>query len=121
MTLRIQAKEFNLGFTRPENLVFHGLIVFRCLLLNSKWAVICLLLRSGFRLATLPKRPDWYSAAEMVVLLEGSPISTEELQSSVSAHRVLGHLLDQGPSPPIPQFGRAANSRKSWWLQNSSI
>ena len=27
--------------------------------------------------------PDWWSAAEMVVLLEGSPISTEELCSSV--------------------------------------
>ena len=25
MTLRIQAKEFNLGFIRPENLVSHGL------------------------------------------------------------------------------------------------
>ena len=28
MTLGIQAKEFNLGFIRPENFVFHGL---RCL------------------------------------------------------------------------------------------
>ena len=27
--------------------------------------------------------PDWWSAADMVVLLEGSPISTEELWSSV--------------------------------------
>ena len=46
----------------------------------------------------------------MVVLLEGSPISTEELWSSVSDHRVLGHLPDQGP---IAKFGRAASSRKS--------
>ena len=29
------------------------------------------------------KRPDWWSAAQMVVLLEGSPISTEEHWSSV--------------------------------------
>ena len=43
---------------------------------------MCLLLRSGFRLATLPYRPDWWIAAEMVVLLEGSPLSTEELWSS---------------------------------------
>jgi hypothetical protein len=50
----IQAKEFNLGFIRPENLVSHGLIVFRCLLANSKRAVMYLLLKSGFRLATLP-------------------------------------------------------------------
>ena len=58
----------NLGFIRPENLVSYGLRVLRCLLANSKQAVMCLLLRSG-----------WWSAAEMVVLLEGSPISTEEL------------------------------------------
>ena len=43
---------------------------------------MCLLLRSGFRLATLPYRPDWWIAAEMVVLLEGSPLSTEERWSS---------------------------------------
>jgi hypothetical protein len=47
---------------------------------------MCLLLRSGFRLATLPYRPDWWSAAEMV---------------------------DQGPSPPIAQFSRAASFRTS--------
>ena len=52
--LCIQAKEFNLGFIRPENLVSHGLRVFRCLLANSKRAVMCLLLRRGFHLATLP-------------------------------------------------------------------
>ena len=55
--LGIQAKEFNLGFIRLENLV-------------SKRAVMCLLLTIGFRLATLPQRPDWWSAAEMVVFLE---------------------------------------------------
>ena len=54
----------------------------------------------------------------MVVLLEGSPISTEELWRSVrvtdSQKKVfvfLGHLPDQGPSPPIAQFDRAASSR----------
>ena len=47
----------------------------------------------------------------MVVLLEGSPISTEELCQS--DHRVLGHLPDQGPSPPIAQIGGVASSRKS--------
>ena len=49
----------------------------------------------------------------MVVLLEGSLISTEELWHSVSDHQVLGHLPDQGSSPPTAQFGRAASSRKS--------
>ena len=47
----------------------------------------------------------------MVVLLEGSPISKEELCQS--DHWVLGHLPDQGPSPPIAEIGRAASSRKS--------
>lgn len=30
---------------------------FRCLLVNSRWAIMCLLLRSGFHLATLQYRP----------------------------------------------------------------
>ena len=34
-------------------------------------------------------------------------------RSSVSDLRVLGHLPDQGSSPPITQFGRAASSMKS--------
>ena len=50
---------------------------------------------------------DWWSAAEKVVLLEGSPISTD------GDYWVLGHLPEQGPSPPIAQFGRAASSRNS--------
>ena len=33
--LGIQAKEFNFGFIRPENIVSYGLRVFRCLLENS--------------------------------------------------------------------------------------
>ena len=44
--LGIQAKEFNLGFIRLNNLVSHGL-------------------------------RDLWSAAEMVALLEGAPISTK--------------------------------------------
>uniref|UniRef100_A0A7N6B9W3 Epidermal growth factor receptor pathway substrate 15-like 1a n=1 Tax=Anabas testudineus TaxID=64144 RepID=A0A7N6B9W3_ANATE len=39
---------------------------------------MCLSQRSCFRLASLPYRPDWWSAAEVVVLLEGSPLSTEK-------------------------------------------
>ena len=50
----------------------------------------------------------------MIVLLEDSLVSIEELWSSVRVtSRVLGHLPDQGPSPPIAQFGRVASSRKS--------
>ena len=43
VTIGIQAKEFNLGFISPENLVSHVLIIFRCLLANSKRAVIALI------------------------------------------------------------------------------
>uniref|UniRef100_A0A4W5LJG1 DnaJ heat shock protein family (Hsp40) member A4 n=1 Tax=Hucho hucho TaxID=62062 RepID=A0A4W5LJG1_9TELE len=53
---------------------------------------------------TIELIPECMSAAEMVVHLEGSPISTEELWSSVSDHQVLVHLPDHGPSLPIAQF-----------------
>ena len=56
---------------------------------------MCLLLRSSFHLAILPYSPASWSDAEIVVLMEGSPISTEELCQS--DHWVLGHL---------PEFGR---------------
>ena len=46
----------------------------------------------------------------MVVLMEVSSISTEELCQS--DHQVLGHLPDQGPSP-VALFGWAASSRVS--------
>ena len=77
----IQAKEFNLCLTRPDN-CFSWSESFRCILANSRRAAMCLLLRSGFSLATLPYWPDWWIAAEMVILLEGSPLFTEERWSS---------------------------------------
>ena len=64
---------------------------------------MCLLLRSGFRLATLPYRSDWWSAAEMVVLLEGSLISTEELWSAVRVTiRFLVPSLSTALLPRLP-------------------
>lgn len=42
-----------------------------------------LLLGSGFSPSTLLCRSDWWSAAEMVAHLEGSPFSTEQCWSSV--------------------------------------
>ena len=86
--LGIQAKEFNLGFIRTKNLVSHGLRVFRCPLANSKWTVMCLLLRSGFRLATLP----WLIGGVLqrsLSLLEGSPISRGSLELCQIDHRGL--------------------------------
>ena len=79
----------------------------------GKLQVGCLLLRSGFRLAILPNRPDWWSAAEMVVLLEYSSVSTEELWSSV--RMTIGFLVPSMTKalPHIAQFGQVASSRKS--------
>lgn len=42
--------------------------------------------------AALPYGPDWCIAAEVVALLEGSPLFTEEIGQF--GHRVLGHLPD---------------------------
>ena len=62
---------------------------------------MCLLLKSGFRLATLPYRPDWWIAAEMVVLLEGFPHSTEERWSSDRV--TIGFLLTSLTKALLPQ------------------
>ena len=50
----------------------------------------------------------------MVVLLEDSPISTEEFWSSVrvTIRFLLTSLIKEGRSPQTAQFGQAANSRK---------
>ena len=60
-----------------------------------------LLLRSGFRPATLPYRPDWWIAAEMVVLLEGSPLSTEECWSS--DRMTIGFLVTSQTKALLPR------------------
>ena len=105
--LQIHAKVFYLVFIRPETLVSHLRESLGVFFVNSKRAVMCLLLRRGFCLVTLLYRPDWWSAAEMVVLLEGSPISTEELWSSVRV--TIGFLV----TSLIAQFGLGDSSRKS--------
>ena len=71
-------------FVSPDQRILFLMVweSFRCILANSRRAAMCLLLRSGFRVATLSYRPDWWIAAEMVVLLEGSPLSTKECWSS---------------------------------------
>jgi hypothetical protein len=50
--LAFMPKSSIVGFIRPEILVSHGQS-FNFLLVNSKLAVMCLLLKNGFRLATL--------------------------------------------------------------------
>lgn len=68
--------------------------LFRYLSANSRLAAVCLLPRSGF---CLPRRPDWWIAAEMAVLLEGS-LSIKKPLSVESNRQVLGHLSDWGRS-----------------------
>lgn len=51
---------------------------FRCLLANSTWAALWLLLRSGFHQVSLPCRSHRWIAAEILVLLEGTPLSKEK-------------------------------------------
>ncbi|MEQ2309903.1 hypothetical protein AMECASPLE_003317 [Ameca splendens] len=70
----IHTKYFNLCLIRAENFVSLDV---RVLVAISRLAAMCLLLRNGFLLATLPYSPSWWVTAEMVVLLEGTSISTE--------------------------------------------
>ena len=73
---------------------------------------MCLLLRSGSRWR-LYHRPDWWSAAEMVSLLEVSPIPTEELWSSVRV--TFGSLVTSMTKALLPRLlsmaGRTALGR----------
>ena len=79
------------------------------------------ILRSSLHLATLPYRPDRWSVVEMVVLLEGSPISTEELWSSIRV--TIGFLVTSLTKVLLPQLlslaGRPA--LESFWFQTYSI
>ena len=86
---------------------------FRCLLANSKRVVMCLFTEEWLPSGHSTIRPDWWSAAEMVVLLEGSPISKEELWSSVRV--TIGFLVTYLTKTFLhsAQFGRAASSSKS--------
>ena len=112
VALGIQAKEFNLGFMRQENLVSHCLRVFSFLLANSKWIVMCL-----FTEEWLPSGYSTIKALLVECCRDGCPsgrfshLHRGTLELCQSDHWVLGHLFDQGPSSPIAQFGRAASSK----------
>ena len=82
-------------------------------LANSKGAVMYLLLRSGFHLATTINA--WLLECCRYGCPSGrfSHLHRGTLEHCQGDHRVLGHLPDHGPSPLIVQFGRVASSRKS--------
>lgn len=74
---------------------------FRCLFAKSRHGVLSCL-------DTLPNRPDWWSAAERVVFLQGCPLSTQqELELCQREHWLLG------PSLPIARIGWMACFSKS--------
>ena len=115
--LRIEAKQFNHGFIRPENRVSQSESLLGDVLpILSRLS--CLSLRSGFHLVTLPLSPDRWSSDDYP---SGSfsHLNTGSLEFHQSDQQVLGHL--PYPSPPISQFGWMASSRKLWLFQTSSI
>ena len=80
MMLRIEAKQFNLGFIRPENLVSHSLIEsFRCFFANSKQAFM------SFTEERLPSSHSAIKPRSVECCCDGwpavSPISTQDLWS----------------------------------------
>ena len=109
--LGIQAKEFNLGFIRPVNIVSQGLRVLRCLLANSKH---------------MPLTEEWLPSGHSTIKVwlveccrDGYPsgrfshLHRGTLEFCQSDYWVLGHLPDKGPSLQIAQFGWVSSSRKS--------
>ncbi len=72
---------------------------FRCLLANSRWAIMCLLL--SLLSGSLPYRPDWWSAVKMVVLLKGFPLSTENHWNSVRV--AIGFLVTSLTKTLLPR------------------
>ena len=89
----IHAKEFNLGFIRPENLVYFGK------------------LQEDSQHFT----EEWLQSSHFGKL---SNIQRGTLELCQNDHWVLGHLLDQDPSPLIAQFGQASCFRKSLVVPN---
>lgn len=63
---------------------------------------------SSIRLSTLPYRLDCWSAADMVVLLEGSPLSAEQRWRSVRV--TIGFLVTSLTSTSMLRLAE-------WWFQ----
>lgn len=79
MMLNQWAKSFSLDYRTLFHMVYE---IFRCLKVNFRLTVMCLLLRNGFCLASPSYRPDWSNVSEIIVLLEGSPFSSKPSWSS---------------------------------------
>ena len=67
---------------------------------------MCLFLRSGLRLATLPYRPDWWSAADRGVALRGMLHMIHGPPGLEGAHYCVGfHMSVAMTGPGIPSNG----------------
>lgn len=71
--LRTGAEKFNFGFIKPENYASYSLRV-----LQMTWSK----LQVGFHLSFTDDFTDQWQVAVVVVFLEGSPISTQNLWRS---------------------------------------
>ena len=114
MKLWIEAKQFNLGFIRPDNLVYYSLrflSVFFCRLQVGFHVSFTKEIFPSDHSAIKPRLVEGCSdgcRSESFSLLH---LGSQELHQS--GHWVLGHHSYQGPSPPTAQFGWVASSRKS--------
>ena len=102
VTLGIQAKEFIIGFTRAEILVSHGQSPLGAFWLTPSelsfsfyWEVasVWLLYHNSLIDGVLQRLVSFWK-----------DLPTPQ-RNSVSDHRLLRHLPDQGPSPPIGSLG----------------
>jgi hypothetical protein len=101
VTLGIQAKEFNLGFIRPNNLsgaIWQTPSGLSC---AFYWGMATGAIKAWFVECCRDGR----------TFQKDNHLHRRSLELCQSDHRVLGHLPDQGPSLPITQFGRVASSR----------
>ena len=113
VTLGCHAKEFNVGFIRPDHFVSH------CQSFWVPFGTLHVGCHVPFTEEWLPSGHSTTKACLVECNRDGCPsgrfshLHRGTLELWQSDHRVLGHLPDQGPSPPIAQFGWAASSRKN--------
>ena len=95
---------------------------FRCLLANSRRAVMCLLLRSGFRLATLPYRPDggvlekWLSFWKVLLSPQSNAGALSEWPPGSWSPPWLRPFY-----PHLSEWTGGQLSEEFWWFQTSYI
>lgn len=103
--LRIEGKQFNLGFFLPENLVLHSFWILPVPLCNLPADFRLLFSHYALKAKSVVGFSDAYPSAIFY--------HTESLELSQREYRVLGQLSCEGPSPSIAQFDQEISSWKS--------